>query len=215
MIAGSGMAKVLTLAARKGGSGKSTIAASLAVAAAQDGEGVALVDLDPQRSLADWHNRRDPSDIARSPDDGATLSDQLARLRGRPGISLIVIDTAGDFTPAVTDALRASDLTLVPVKPSVMDVTATERTVEALAVLKRPFAFVLSQAVPSSTGRAEQAAMALMERGRLAPVPITHRVDYLDAITMGQGVTEYAPSGRAAVEVRELWTWVKAELVGK
>lgn len=209
------MAKVLTLAARKGGSGKSTIAASLAAVASQEGEGVALIDLDPQRSLAEWHERRELPGIHYRQDDGATLADRLKRIHAHEPTTLAIIDTAGDFTPTVTEALRVSDLTLVPVRPSILDVTAIERTVEALALLKRPFAFVLSQAVPSSTGRAEQAAMALMERGRLAPVPVTHRVDYLDAMTVGQGVTEFAPQGRAAAEMRELWAWVKAELAGK
>lgn len=206
------MAKVLTLAARKGGSGKSTIAACLAAAAAQDGLGVALIDLDPQLSLADWHERRELPGIAYRQDGADTLADRLQRIHGHEPTKLAVIDTAGDFTPAVTEALRLSDLTLVPVKPSILDVTAIQRTVDSLQMMQRAFAFVLSQAIPASTGRAEQAAMALMERGRLAPVPITHRVDYLDAMTMGQGVTEYAPQSRAAGEVRELWTWVRGEL---
>jgi chromosome partitioning protein len=206
------MAKVLTLAARKGGSGKSTIAASIAAQAAQDGLGVALIDLDPQRSLAEWHERRELPGIAYRQDDADSLAERLRRIHAHEGTHLAVIDTAGDFTPAVTEALRFSDLTLVPVKPSILDVTAIQRTVDSLEIMGRAFAFVLSQAIPASTGRAEQAAMVLMERGRLAPVPITHRVDYLDAMTVGQGVTEYAPQSRAAGEVRELWTWVRAEL---
>lgn len=206
------MAKVLTLAARKGGSGKSTLAASLAVAAYQDGEGVALIDMDPQRSLAEWHGRRELPGIIYRADDEDSLPERLKRIHAHEPTTLVVIDTAGDFTPQVTAALRDADLTLVPVKPSILDVTAVERTVDALDILSRPFAFVLSQVMPSSPARAEETARVLIERGRLALPPIAMRADHLDAMMMGQGVTEYASNGRAAAEIRELWAWVKTAL---
>lgn len=124
----------------------------------------------------------------------------------------MVIDTAGDFTPEITAALRESDLTLIPVRPSILDVTAVRRTVEGLEILERSFAFVLSQIMPTSPARAEEAAKALFESGRLAPALIGSRADFLDAMLVGQGVTEFAPSGRAAGEIRELWAWIKSEM---
>lgn len=208
------MAKVLTFAARKGGSGKSTIAASIAAAAAQDGEGVVLIDLDPQRSLGDWHARRETPGILYRSDDADSLGDRLARIHAHKPSTLVVIDTAGDFTPEITAALRESDLTLIPVKPSILDITAVRRTVEGLEVLERQFAFVLSQVMPTSPARAEEAAKALIDLGRLAPALIATRADYLDAMLMGQGVTEYAPSGRASAEIKELWAWIKTEIKG-
>ena len=42
----------------KGGTGKTTLAAALAVRAAKEGKRVAMVDLDPQHSLAEWFNMR-------------------------------------------------------------------------------------------------------------------------------------------------------------
>ena len=201
------MAKVITLAARKGGSGKSTIAASLAVAAHQAGEGVVILDLDPQRSLKDWHDRRELPGIHYREDDADTLADRLARIHAHAATTLVVIDTAGDFSPAVTAALSASDLTIVPVKPSLVDITAVQRTVEGLRTLKRKHAFVVSQAMPTAPARVEEAARILVRTAPLAQAIISTRADYLDAMMMGQGVTEYAPTGRAAEEIRALWTW--------
>ena len=124
----------------------------------------------------------------------------------------MVIDTAGDFSPAVTAALSASDLTIVPVKPSLVDITAVQRTVEGLRTLKRKHAFVVSQAMPTAPARVEEAARILVRTAPLAQAIISTRADYLDAMMMGQGVTEYAPTGRAAEEIRALWTWAKDEL---
>ena len=46
------MAKVVTVAQQKGGAGKTTVAAHLAVALAEKGHKVVVVDTDPQQSLA-------------------------------------------------------------------------------------------------------------------------------------------------------------------
>lgn len=204
--------KVIAIAARKGGSGKSTMAASLAAAAAADGEGVVVLDLDPQKSLAEWHERRTLEGVRYHARDGASLAELLPRLRADKATTLVVIDTQGDFNADVTAALRVSDLCLIPVRASVLDLTAVTRTVEALRTLGRRYAFVLSQVMPSSPGRAEEAASALMKAGSLAPVIVAARADYQDAMLEGMGVTEYAPAGKAAGEMRELWTWTKGEL---
>lgn len=204
--------KIVTIAARKGGSGKSTIAASLAVAAHQAGEGVTVLDLDPQKSLAEWHGRRELDGVRYQARDGASLAELMPKLRADPSNTLVVIDTQGDFNADVTAALRVSDLCLIPVRATILDVTAISRTVEALKRLERRYAFVLSQIMPSSPARAEEAAAALVKAGQLAPVIIASRADYQDAVMEGMGVTEFAPAGKAAGEMRELWTWTKAEL---
>ena len=66
---------VLAVASQKGGSGKTTLAGHLAVQADRVGAGpVALVDTDPQGSLAEWWNAR----TAETPLFARTGADRLA-----------------------------------------------------------------------------------------------------------------------------------------
>ena len=52
--------KTVVITSQKGGSGKTTVAAHLAVAAAQSGHGSAvLIDTDPQQTLATWWKVRE------------------------------------------------------------------------------------------------------------------------------------------------------------
>jgi chromosome partitioning protein len=204
--------RVLTVAAQKGGAGKTTLAASLAVAAAQDGEAVVAIDLDPQRSLTEWGERRQVGDIAFRPVDVAGLADLLERIQTHGRATLCLIDTPGAFDETVITALKHSELCLLPVRPSILDVNATRRTAEALRDLGRRFAFVLSQVQATSAARAEDAAEALVAIGPLFPGFVGLRADHLDAMLMGQGVSEWRPRGPAAAEIRDLWNWLKNKL---
>lgn len=206
--------RVLTMAAQKGGAGKTTLATSLAVAAVQAGEIVVVIDLDPQGSLREWSERREATDIVFQRVEASGLTKLIQRLREHGKTTLVVVDTAGVIGPDVTVALQQADLALLPVRPSLLDVTATRRTAERLDALKRPYAFVLNQTQGSAQSRAEDAAQALVEIGRLYPGTLALRTDHLDAMTLGQGVTEWRPRGQAADEIRQLWAWTKSKLEG-
>ena len=60
-------------------------------------------------------------------------------------------------------------------------------------------------------------AAGLASLGLLAEPMIHARADFQDAFAAGQGVTEYAPKGQAAEEIRSLWAWVdrQAKETGK
>ena len=203
--------RVLTMASQKGGSGKTSLAASLAVAAAEDGETVAAIDTDPQRSFAAWGGRRQAEGITVDIVEPAKVRAALGKARGA-GASLVIIDTPGIFGAGVAVALQDADFVLIPVKPSILDVEATRPTVEQLQTLRKPFGIVLNQCLTSSQGRTLDAATALVRSGTLAPCMVALRADFLDAMTAGMGVTEIAPRGKAAGEVRLLWAWAKNSL---
>lgn len=204
--------RVLTMAAQKGGAGKTTLATSLAVAAVQAGGQVVAVDLDPQGSLKGWCERREVEGVRFLDVKAAGLPDALRRLRAAGDASLVVVDTAGVIGPDVTIALQHADLCLLPVRPSLLDVTATRATAERLDALRRRYAFVLNQTQAAAFARVEDAAEALVEIGPLYPGSIALRTDHLDAMTLGLGVTEWRPKGTAAEEIAELWAWVRSKL---
>jgi chromosome partitioning protein len=208
--------RTLVLTTQKGGAGKTTLAASLAVAAQQDGERVLAVDIDPQGSLWSWSQRRGLNGVKAAKSDAADLKRFLAQARqeGAGAATLAIVDTPGQFGGGVTLALQDADLCLMPVKPSILDVEASRPTVEQLRRIGRPYAFVLNQCSPSSQSRTIDAATALVKAGALAPSMVATRTDFLDAMTTGQGVTEYAPKGKAAQEITLLWQWVKSRLEG-
>ncbi|MCJ2093965.1 MULTISPECIES: ParA family protein [unclassified Methylobacterium] len=208
------MMYVLALTTQKGGSGKSTLAASLAVAAMQDGETVAALDTDPQASLVGWGRRRETNGLDVQRVEPSAFAGTLGRLQGAGAVSLVIVDTPGRFGPDVALVLREASLCLLPVKPSILDVEAARPTVEQLRLLKRQFAFVLNQCNPTTQARTLDAATALVSTGALAPSMVATRSDFLDSMTTGLGVTELAPKGKAAVEIRLLWQWIKAQLAG-
>ena len=108
---------VLTVASRKGGSGKTTLAGHLAVEAERSGAGlVALVDIDPQGSLADWWNARSDPTPLYVHTNLPSLADDLERVRDR-GIDIAVIDTPPAISSRVSQAIELSDLVIVPARP--------------------------------------------------------------------------------------------------
>lgn len=209
--------KTIAFVTQKGGAGKTTLAASLAVAAQEAGETVAVLDLDPQQSLTTWASDR----TAETPavDYLATeaiprLPSILKALEGR-GFTLVILDTAGIDSTGTHIAMQASDLCLVPSRPTKMDLRATRATYEAAIRMKRPYFFALNQCPPQPNNpRAAEAAQALSMLGLIAEPLIMQRADHQDAFAIGLGVSEYAPNGKAAEEIRHLWTWLKKSIKG-
>jgi chromosome partitioning protein len=206
--------KVLALMTQKGGTGKTTLAASLGVAAQEVGEKVFLIDLDPQSSLYAWGQRRQASTPSVDKTSPRDLSQAIAKLSGA-GYSLIVIDTAGADTPATSAAMGSADLCLIPSRPSALDIEAARPTMAALSRLNRAFAFVLNQCPPGRLARATDAGKALGLLGVLAQPFVVQRADHLDAMALGLGVTERDPNGKASEEIRQLWQWVHKRMETK
>jgi chromosome partitioning protein len=198
--------KVLSFMTQKGGTGKTTLAASIGVVAQEMGERVFLIDMDPQSSLMGWSARRS----AEAPPVDRITPDKLAAAIGtllKQGYTLVLIDTAGIDSTATSVAMQASSLCLIPARPSALDIEAARPTIGALTRLQRPFAFVLNQCPAGRTNRPLDASKALGLLGVLAPITIAQRSDHLDAVALGMGVTEFNPTGKAADEVRQLWAW--------
>jgi chromosome partitioning protein len=211
--------RIVTLATQKGGSGKTTLTASLAVAAAEDGEGVVVVDLDRQGSLGAWHERREAEDrLARviyRPVEAEGLDVLLNKIRTHAPTTLVLIDTPGILDDTARIGMAAADLTILPVRPTILDAQAVIRTSVELGLHDKAFAFVLTQVPPSSPARAEAPAVELVKYGPLYPGLVGLRLDHQDAILEGQGVTEFKSKGQASDEIRQLWAWIRKQLEGR
>jgi chromosome partitioning protein len=199
--------RTIVLATQKGGSGKSTLAIGLAVAAMGDGHRVALIETDQQGTVSYWGHRRTVREphierVGNSADIEQTISG-LERNR----YTWAVIDTPATNNALSAAAISAADLCLIPARPSQADIEAAAPTVCIVRKLGKPFAFVLNQTSPRGC-RQSEAAAALNAAGKLALPYIVQRNDHQNALCAGFGVTEFAPEGKAALEILALWRWI-------
>lgn len=208
--------RVVAFASDKGGMGKSTTALNLACAAAEDRMEVAVLDLDPQASVGRWARLRKkaghPSRPLAETCVPIDIEDRLAELRGA-GADLVLLDTAGRDNNAITTAITAADLILIPCHPTDLELSTLGPTLARLrADQKKHYVLLINWSAGAVRRRAD--AVAAIERagGRVAPVVYTHRADYRLALEQGQGVTEFQPDQAAAKEMRDIWGWLRVEV---
>lgn len=204
---------VISFVSQKGGPGKSHLAISLAVAAEEAGERVCIIDLDPQRTTFDWYESRAAETPAVLDQNAVTNLTATLQQLSAAGFTTTIIDTPGHDSHATRGAMQAADLCLVPVKPDQANVKATMPTIAALGGMQRRFALVINQAPTNRQVRLTTAVtLRLSSSGEVVPIAQGNRMDHPYAYALGQGVTEYAPAGKAAEEITALWGWCRKQL---
>ena len=195
------MAIVVTVAQRKGGTGKTTLAANLAAALAATRK-VAVLDIDPQRSLTRWHDLRPRAEVklTLSNVSGWRVTGELDRLKSSHDV--VVIDSPPQIDTDVRLAIRGANLVLIPVQPSAPDVWAAEDSLKLAAAEKRNAAMVLNR-VPSSGKLRDTVTTQLRGGGNpLLTATVGNRIAFATAFAAGLAVTESAPRSIAADELR-------------
>ena len=200
------MAIVITVAQQKGGAGKTTLAAHLAAALAADRR-VALLDIDPQRSLSRWHALRGartnaPAKIHLSQVSGWRLAAELEKLKRSHDV--VLIDSPPQIDTDARLAIRSADLVLVPVQPSPPDLWAAEGTLKLALSEKRRAALVLNRAPKASKLRSAVETEIARQGLRLCSAVLGNRAGFANAFAAGLGVTETAPSSLVAAELQAL-----------
>lgn len=205
--------KVWSIVSQKGGSGKTTLALHLAIAAAKDLK-VLVIDLDPQQSAERWHALRqratgakdDPS-IAAGPYQ--KLPDMLRTAR-KLGAELVLIDTPPKLDKAIVPSLTAATMVLVPLKSSILDLQALEDCADLVNLAKvRSKTVVILNAVP--TGRTKEAtvkeSLRHASRSRLEVMSerLSEMPSFSQGLKSGRGVTETEKNGAAAKEITALY----------
>lgn len=203
--------QVLSFVSQKGGSGKTTLSGHIAVQAQRKGAGpVALLDTDPQGSLAEWWNVREAKEPAFMHAHVAQLSATLGRMRSL-GFNLLVIDTPPAITSAIEKVVQISDMVVIPARPSPHDLRAAGATVDLVEQIGRPIVFVVNAATKGARITSE-AAIALSQHGTVAPVTIHQRTDFAASMIDGRSVMELEPHSQSAQEISQLWQYISSRL---
>jgi chromosome partitioning protein len=200
---------VLTFASRKGGTGKSTLAAHLAAQVHRQPASCLLIDDDPQSSLTFWNSLRG-DDALPLKAVKRTLSRTLKKAE-RKGIEWAFIDTPANMSASVMEAVQSATLVIIPCRPGVFDLVAVQETIAFARRMRTPYAVVINGA-PSRREGNEAAAVAYT-RDYLSrmDVPvwggqITYRSDFSLSLATGQCAQEYDGRSQAADEISRLWS---------
>jgi chromosome partitioning protein len=201
-------ARIITIAQQKGGAGKTTLAAQLAVVWAGQGRRLALLDIDPQASLAAWAELRG----ARLGETG--LGFEFVALSGwraaewierhSRDADFVVVDSPPHAELETRIAVRAAGLVLVPLQPSPLDLWSTATTLRLAREEGRRVLAVLNR-VPARSSLIETVVAELARDGvAVAQTRLGSRVAFAQAMAQGRGVSETAPSSLAAAEIAAL-----------
>lgn len=210
------MSKIVSVVNQKGGVGKSTIACNIAVMAALDGKKTLIIDADPQGSSMAFRAIRSADDIKAVQITQPTIHKDIGEF---DNFDLIVIDAGGRdntlFRSAVTAASKG--ILLIPILPSQYDVWATEDTFkileEARVYVDIDAYALLNQAIQNANvvKEAKEAIAELTGESnvKIMDTVLYSRVDYKKSISEGLNVVEWAPKGKAAGEMEQLYEELK------
>jgi chromosome partitioning protein len=204
--------QTVAILSQKGGSGKTTLALHLAVAAEKAGQLAAVIDLDPQASAAGWKDSRaaETPVVVSVPSTRLPQALQAARTGGA---DLALIDSAPHAGDVALAAAEAADLILIPCRPGILDLRAIAPTAR-IAKLAGKRTFVVLNAMPNRAPNilADARAAVAVHGLEVAPFSLQQRAAYGHALTTGQTAQEYEPNGKAGQDVTELYEWLRREL---
>lgn len=204
--------QIITLAAQKGGVGKTTVAVNLAVAAQASGIKTALFDLDPQESATAWSERREAEFPHVEPISARRLGQAIDAAEA-DGFGLVVIDTPPAAGAEAAAAAQRADLVVIPCRPSLIDLDAIKRTAQLIVSTGRPGLVVLNAAPPTATTLLDDARTLAETTGlKVARAVLRERSAYRAAWPYGLGVVEHEPKGKAALEIAALQQFILEEL---
>lgn len=191
----------IAILSQKGGTGKTTLALNLAVAAEQAGHSSVIVDLDPQASAKAWHDSREAEVPVVISAHASRLSEVLS-VAEENGADLVIIDTAPHSERDALAAARAADLILIPTRPAILDLRAIVSTKELADIAKTP-ALAVINAAPPRGHLADEAAEVIRSYGLdVCPVTLAQRAAFVHSLTVGQTVLEFEADSKAGEEVR-------------
>jgi chromosome partitioning protein len=204
--------RTVAIVARKGGSGKTTVAVHMAVAAHLAGRRTLLLDTDPQQSATEVLQLR-----GHGPGCAATPATDLLQAKfaaEREGVDALLIDTPAGTEEGMSNAIVLADLCLLVIRPTFLDLAAAVYTVEVLRKLRRAVVVVLNQAPVARDGVEPPAVKKALEALRMMRLPVAPsilraRASYQNTIEAGRSAVELTPQAGGARELADLWAFVE------
>jgi chromosome partitioning protein len=162
--------KVVTVAASKGGAGKTTVTCTLAVRAALESKRVAMFDLNgDQANLTQWYILRGepPNPVLVEVEK---ISRDIEVLRNEK-FDWLFIDTPPLELDVTENAVLKSDAVVIPVRSSIFDFGAVAPVVDMCKARKRPFSFLMSAVDHRFTKLNQRTMAALVADGPIFLIP--------------------------------------------
>lgn len=203
----------IAMGASKGGVGKTTLAAALAVRWVKDGARVALIDCDPQVSLARWHELRgEPANPAVL---GLAASAEAIALAQQDNYDVTIIDTPPALFDSITAAISLADWVIIPVKPGPIDIEAVKDVVEICGDHGKPYAFVINDVSHGFERMALGARKYFAEKfeGHTFKTEVAHRKAHASSMSKGKTAVEIGDE-KGGDEINRLWLEIQ-RMVGQ
>ena len=199
------MGKIISFANQKGGSGKTTLSANLAVLWANSDYKVAVVDADSQKSLTYWLEARkkyygdEPTGIDSYTFDLRNLKEELKTIKRK--YDFIIIDSPPSITFETIQIVRSSDLIFVPVQPSPLDLMATIPFLNLAKDERKKTTIILNRVMPRAK-LTEAMILRLRYAGaKIARSRISGKIIYAETFSVGRGVDDISVNSEASKEI--------------
>jgi chromosome partitioning protein len=211
------MGQIVSLIARKGGVGKTTLAANLAGEMASGGAEVRLLDADPQKSLTIWASMG--TGFLSSRVMNAVFDNEKEPLAAvaalQESTDILIVDTPPGFAEPAIFAARLSDLVLLPCGASPLDLAAQNDAITLCRQIRQtngPGIGLVPSRFHQNSGLGRDLAGALAQLGERTMPPIPQRVALAEAAISGLTIGELAPNSVAHREFIQLakavWSYI-------
>ena len=199
------MGKVISFTNQKGGSGKTTLSANLAVLWSNSGYKVAVIDADAQNSLTYWLEARkkyygeDDIDITSYNFDVRNLKEEIKQIKSK--YNFIIIDSPPSITFNTIQIIKASDRVFVPVQPSPLDLMATVPFLKLVKQEKKDPIIFLNRVMPRVRLTDAMILRLRYAGAKIARSRISSKVLFAETFFVGRGVIDISVTSDAAKEI--------------
>ena len=199
------MGKVISFSNQKGGSGKTTLSANLAVLWSNSGYKVAVIDADAQNSLTYWLEARkkyygeDDIGITSYNFDVLNLKEEIKQIKSK--YNFIIIDSPPSITFDTIQIIKASDRVFVPVQPSPLDLMATVPFINLVKQEKKNPIIFLNRVMPRARLTDAMILRLRYAGAKIARSRISSKVLFAETFSVGRGVIDISVTSDAAKEI--------------